>query len=110
MRLLNAITFFGILILSSCAHHMRGTVAMKVNDREAHVCLDKDEVQVGDRLVAYYNNCKYAEEKYRDSLSTPCVKTKLGGATVKRILNDHYSLVEFDVGVKFSEGSFLEKM
>lgn len=43
--------------LSSCAHHqmMRGSVAMKTTDREAHVCLGDDEVKVGDHVTAYRN-------------------------------------------------------
>jgi len=86
---------------------MRGTVAMKVSDREAHVCMNKDDVKVGDRLTAYFSDCQ--NKNYNDVYGSPCVKTELGGATVKKILNDHYSLVEFDNDVKFSEGTFVEK-
>jgi hypothetical protein len=108
MKLNHALILTILLLFSSCAHRMVGTVAMKVNEREAHVCLNKDEVKVGERLIAYYNKCENENNDFPDRLGTPCVKTKLGGATVKKILNNHYSLVEFDEGVKFSEGTFVE--
>lgn len=80
---------------------------MKVSDTEAHVCLNKDEVKEGDRVLAFYNDC--SKRSLGDNRGvTPCVKTKLGYGTVKQILNDHYSLIKFDEGVKFSEGTFVE--
>lgn len=109
MKYLHLISLSVILTLVSCAHHsvMRGSVAMKVSDREAHVCLGKDEVKVGDKVIAFFNDCQ--NKNLGDSRGTPCVKTKLGGGKVTKVLNDHYSVIEFDEGVKFSEGSFVEK-
>ena len=44
--------------LSACAHTtMRGSVAMKINDREAHVCMNHNEVKVGDKVTLYRNLC-----------------------------------------------------
>lgn len=105
--------FFGFLVMLfifSCAHHsiMRGSVAMKVSDREAHVCLGDDEVKVGDKVIAYYSDCQNAKAGDQRG-STSCVKTKLGGGKVTRVLNDHYSVVEFDEGIEFNEGTFVEK-
>lgn len=93
-----------------CSHHpvMRGTVAMKVSEREAHVCLNKEEVSVGDRVTAFYNDCQTRNMGDQRGQGL-CIKTTLGKGTVTKILNDHYSLVKFDDGVKFSEATFVEK-
>lgn len=92
--------------LSACAHtSMRGSVAMKINEREAHVCMNHDEVKVGDKVTLYRNHCS-AKGKSSDGF---CQKQKLGTGEVTQILNDHYSLVRFQEGVKFDEGSFVEK-
>lgn len=99
------------LILSACASHsvMRGSVAMKVSDREAHVCMGKNEVKEGDKVIAFYNDCQKDTPDTRGAYGIACVKTKLGAGIVKKVLNDHYSVVEFEPGVKFTEGSFVEK-
>lgn len=92
--------------LSACAHTtMRGSVAMKINEREAHVCMNQNEVKVGDKVTLYRNQCS-AKGKSGDGV---CQKQKLGQGEVTQILNDHYSLVRFQEGVKFDEGSFVEK-
>ena len=45
------------LLLSSCAHNfMRGTVAMKTDNKTAHVCLGNNDVKVGDKLDFYSNH------------------------------------------------------
>ena len=49
MTTLNTYKVLGLLILSismaGCAHSvMRGSIAMKVSDTEAHVCMNNDEV------------------------------------------------------------------
>src|SRR5665647_977127 len=103
----------GLMFLAvSCAHHsiMRGSVAMKVSETEAHVCLGKGEVQEGDRVTAFYNDCQSKDvADNRGVYVTPCVKAKLGKGTITKVLNDHYSVVKFDEGVKFTEGTFVEK-
>lgn len=104
--------FFVLLTsLFGCAHHstMRGTVAMKISENEAHVCLNKDEVKVGDRVTAFYNDCQTRNMGRRKAVGKLCIKTPFGKGTVAKILNDHYSLVKFDDGVKFSESTFIEK-
>ena len=99
-------------LLVSCAHKtMRGGVAMKVSDTEAHVCLGEGEVKVGDKVNAFYNDCQGKGSGGKDgAYGVPCVKTKIGKGTVTKILNDHYSVVEFEDGVKFTEGTFVEKL
>lgn len=40
------------IALSGCAHGlMRGSVAMKANEDEAHVCMGDKEVKAGDRVA-----------------------------------------------------------
>ena len=100
------------LILTGCAHGlMRGSVAMKVSDTEAHVCMDSSEAKVGDRVTLFKNACTSAKGGLRSGLgdSRSCEKVQLGQGTVTEILNQHYSVVKFDPGVSFEEGSFVEK-
>lgn len=99
--------------LSSCAHHqmMRGSVAMKANNREAHVCLGENEVKVGDRVAAFRNECKQNIDRAgeRGSRGVSCKLERIGGGKVVSLLNDHYSTVEFDEGVPFNEGTVVQK-
>jgi hypothetical protein len=102
-----------LVALSSCAHHslMRGSVAMKENDREAHVCLGENEVKVGDRVAAFRNECKSrgGQVAEKGSRGVSCKLEKIGEGKVVSILNDHYSTVEFDQGVPFEEGTVVQK-
>lgn len=100
------------LMLTGCAHGlMRGSVAMKVSDTEAHVCMDKTEAKVGDRVTLFKNACTGSSGGIRTGLGAPrsCEKVQLGQGTVTEILNNHYSVVKFDAGVPFEEGTFVEK-
>ncbi len=102
------------VFVTGCASHgtMRGGVAMKVSEREAHVCLGDGEVKEGDKVTAFFNDCQARDaggSKNGGAYGTPCVKTKLGTGTITKILNSHYSVVEFDEGVKVTEGTFVEK-
>jgi hypothetical protein len=105
----------GVLLLSlfsfSCAHSvMRGSVAMKISDSEAHVCLGEGEVKIGDRVKLYRNVCKQELSAGKSAVgATSCRKAAVGMGTVEKILNEHYSVVKFEDGVKFEEGAFVEK-
>ena len=95
---------------SGCAHNvMRGSVAMKISDNEAHVCLGKGEVAVGDRVTLFRNACVGAAGTSGDRGGASCEKKEVGMGSVQRILNQHYSVVKFDQDVQFDEGSFVEK-
>lgn len=97
--------------LSGCGHKtMRGSVAMKTSDTDAHVCMGKGEVAKGDRVTLFRNVCRgvgtgVGEEGGGGS----CEKKDIGMGTVQDVLNEHYSVVRFDQGVKFEEGTFVEK-
>lgn len=108
------VALFSASLLAGCAHStMRGSVAMKANDGEAHVCMGDKEVKAGDRVALFKNVCTGARSGGRigDSAApTSCTKKKLGEGTVERALNEHYSVVKVDPGVQFEEGTVVEKM
>jgi N-methylhydantoinase B/oxoprolinase/acetone carboxylase alpha subunit len=96
--------------LSGCAHGiMRGSVAMKTSDTEAHVCMGKGEVSAGDRVRLFENACGGEGAGVRSGVGTSCEKRELGMGTVEEVLNEHYSVVKFDKGVRFEKGTFVEK-
>lgn len=97
--------------LSGCAHDlMRGSVAMKVNDQEGHVCLGNNEVKVGDKVALYKNDCTQSGNKQFSSVyEPPCKKIKIGDGEITRVLNEHYSVVKADPGTTLQEGFIVEK-
>lgn len=105
------ITAMMVAGLSGCAHSvMRGSVAMKISENEAHVCLGKGEIAVGDRVTLYRNACVGKGGGSRSGGGGgSCEKKEVGMGSVQEVLNQHYSVVRFDQGVQFEEGSFVEK-
>ena len=106
---LKQIGFFVVLFsLAGCAHStMRGSVAMKGDDNEAHVCLGENEVKAGDRVALFKNQCARGGGKV--GALDACHKVKIGEGKVIRTLNEHYSIVKVDPGVDFQEGTIVEK-
>ena len=98
-----------IVALSGCAHSfMRGTVAMKLDNKKAHVCLGNKDVKVGDKVAFFRNLCTTrADREYAD---LHCEIKKIGTGSVTKLLNAHYSEVQTDGSFKFSEGTLVEKM
>ncbi len=93
-----------VSILGGCASKLhRGVVAMKVDERIAHVGLNKEEVSVGDHVQLYGNKCSGVKE------TRTCMKVSKGHGLVKEIISDNYVAVKFDEGVSFEEGDFIEK-
>jgi len=110
MRYLMLVGIFVSSLLVGCAHSlMRGSVAMKVNSREAHICMGNGEVQAGDKVALYTNACTSSVAGKEESQGS-CKKIKLGEGIVSRTLNEHYSVIEVNKGVKFKEGSIVEKL
>ena len=102
----SVLVVIGAIALSSCASKVhRGVVAMKINDSTAHVGLNKDEVKVGDHVELYANKC----QRSRQDDNKPCQKVLKGHGTVTEIVNENYAAVQFDTGVNFTEGEFVEK-
>ena len=100
-----------MLVGSAYAAVVRAPVAMKINDTEAHVCVGKEEVKVGDKFIAYKNECTPGRGKVAAESGTElCKKVKLGDAKIEKLLNEHYALLKFEPGVKFDERSFVESV
>ena len=97
--------------LTACAAHstMRGSVVMKVSDREAHVCLGKGEVKPGDAVSIYRNVCRALTDGDYPGPGEGCIREAVGSGNVEQVLNEHYSLVMFPQGVSFKEGDTVEK-
>ncbi len=103
-----AILIPGLVLLGGCSHAlMRGTVAMKISDDEAHVCMGDNEVKAGDQVALFKNVCK--GNKGKESDGATCEKVKIGGGEVTRTLNEHYSVVRVSPGVEFQEGTVVER-
>lgn len=100
-----------LFALAGCSHAlMRGTVAMKVSDEEAHVCMGDNEVKAGDKVTLYKNVCTPTRMAGREADgSAACKKVRSGEGFVERTFNEHYSLVKVDPGVQFEEGTVVEK-
>jgi hypothetical protein len=110
MKKISVTTMAGLFLLSGCAHSlMRGTVAMKINDQEGHVCMGKDEVKAGDRVGFFVNHCT-GSGGGRDGGGRSCELVKIGEGKVVEPLNDHYSVVRANPGVKLDEGTIVEKL
>ena len=112
MRVLKTVATLALIAgLSGCAHSaMQGSVAMKTSENEAHVCMGKGEVAAGDRVTLYRNACVGKARAISGTGSEgSCEKKEIGMGSVKEVLNDHYSVVRFDQGVQFEEGTFVEK-
>lgn len=98
-----------LAVLAGCAHStMRGSVAMKINDREAHVCMGNNEAKIGDKVTLYRNVCPGKGGREGGSIGI-CRKETLGTGSVTELLNEHYSVVKFDSKVDFNESTFVEK-
>ena len=103
------ILLLGAIFLTSCAHKMmRGTVAMKTDNKTAHVCLGENDVKVGDSVEFYQNVCA-GIGGIDDAGDSTCELKILGNGTVKKILNNHYSEVETNGSFKFREGTLVQK-
>lgn len=101
-----------IIALAACGAHtnMRGSVVMKVNDTEAHICLGKGEVHEGSVIELYRNVCTDAKGRPVPARAVvdACKREPAGSGQVTRVLNDHYSIVRFASGTSFQEGDTVE--
>jgi hypothetical protein len=114
MRLQTRLVMVTLMAAAACtpAAH-RGSVAMKVSEREAHVCMGVGEVKAGDRVALYRDECDRSGLPSKGVRGVPearCNRVRLGEGVVVRTLNEHYSVVEVDSGVSFEEGTTVEKL
>lgn len=95
-----------VLLLAGCSSAVkRGTVAMKIDQKTAHVALNREEVSVGDHVALFASVCSLKS----DIDMRTCRKVLKGHGIVSKVLSNSYSEVVFDDGVQFSEGNFIEK-
>jgi hypothetical protein len=99
---------FVIAVLAGCASHpiRRGQVVMKISATTAHVAMGKNEVQVGDHVELYHNDCTVVGER---SSKRQCKKVATGHGEVTSTFDGDYSEVTFPEGTKFVEGDTVEK-
>jgi hypothetical protein len=113
MKLTKVISVAALFSVVGCAHGtMRGSVAMKASDTEAHVCMGEQEVKAGDKVVLFKNVCsspKASGKAVEGGRFDGCKKVRLGDGVVERTLNEHYSVVKVAPGVQFAEGAIVEK-
>lgn len=112
MKFKYALMMLNFMAMAGCAHStMRGSVAMKANDEEAHVCMGDKELTAGDKVAFFKNVCAGPKGGVRSGLGETggCKKVQLGEGVVERTLNEHYSVVKANPGVQFEEGSIVEK-
>jgi hypothetical protein len=109
------VALFALLTLvgAGCATHsaMRGSVVMRVNNSDAHVCLGEGEVAVGDTVNLIHHDCatKNNEKPWVGAAGDRCRRQVVGTGQVVEVLNSHYSIVRFKGGVAFVEGDTIEK-
>jgi len=89
---------------------MRGTVAMKIDDKTAHVCLGNNDVALGDEVVFYANKCNPSSISDKDKIDyVKCNMEEIGYGEVTKILNSHYSEVKTQGNFKMTEGTLVQK-
>lgn len=104
-RLLLATALIAATACASGHEAMHGTVAMKVSDTEAHVCLLADEAPVGAQVQLSRTTCWSQNGKaYR------CHKQAIAVGTVEARMSDHYARVTFPKGTDYKEGDLVEPM
>jgi len=101
-----------LVFLSSCAHtFMRGTVAMKLDDKKAHICLGNNDVKLGDKVEFFQNQCSDIRIGTKEGGDIKeCRLQKVGQGNITKLLNSHYSEVETDGTFKIKEGGLVQKL
>jgi hypothetical protein len=100
--MLPAALLLGSSLAGCTMNRARGVVAMKIDEKTAHVCVRKVEVVVGDRMTLYRNECSR-------SRSVKCNMVLVSEGTITELLNEHYALLTFDKPTDFREGDLIEK-
>ncbi|MBK24526.1 MAG: hypothetical protein CME70_11080 [Halobacteriovorax sp.] len=108
MNLLIKVFFLGWLVSCSSNPHkfMRGNVVMKMSEKDAHICLGNNEVDVGNSIIFYNNDCNQYDNSI-EGLGGLCKLIEIGKGRVESIINSHYSLVKTDGSFQFKEGDLV---
>ena len=94
---------------ASTAGVRRGVIVMKTSSNEAHASLGSDEVEVGDHVDLYKNNCPPPFAPRGGQGPRKCTKEGKGHGEIIEVINENYSVVRFSDEVQFKEGDVLEK-
>lgn len=98
--------------ISGCATSTSdGVVAMKIDDRIAHILLAPEAFRPGDSVALIESHCASGPRlvRTRKPQSDKCKKIVAARGIVTRALNDRYAEVEFPQGVEFDEGDAVRK-
>lgn len=94
-----------ILSLVSCSTRpFRGSIAHKHDEKRGILCMNSDEVKVGDKLDLMKNECQKSENGEEVS----CEKKKVGVVKIIRLLDDNYSEFKVSGDARFSTENFVE--
>lgn len=100
-----------LALASGCSPAIhRGVVAMKIDERTAHVCIEPSAAGVGDRLAVYRSECKPPTAAgLRARTGAYCERKLVGAATITSFFNEHYAEARLDEGSGFEEGDMVER-
>lgn len=84
-------------------------VEMKINDREAHVSLGSNDVNVGDRVRLFRHVCPagYGVVTQMEA-RVNCGKELVGEGVISEVLSARYSVARFSEGVRIEEEDIIE--
>lgn len=106
------LSFFLLVFISGCSRISvaRGSIVMKVTQDSAHISLGDREVEAGDKVALYRNECSVAPFIRRGLTSPPlCSKRLISKGRIIDVLNKDYSVASFDPGIEIKEGDIVEK-
>lgn len=83
---------------------------MKVSDTEAHVSLGQGDVEEGDLVALFRNECFQAGNVRIATDHSDCTKAKAGEGRIQKVLSDQYSVVRVAPGATFDEKTEVEKI
>lgn len=109
MKLLTPVLLFAST-LAACAAHtvMAGTVVMRIDETQAHVCLQAGSVAVGDHVALVRHVCENPAEGR--TAAQRCAPTVVGDGTVESLLNEHYAVVRFPAALAVREGDTVQPL
>ena len=97
MKITRSFVAIGICLLAACAAATpRGVVVMRISVDEAHVCIRREDVKVGQKVDLYRNVCKRSPAK---PVLSRCDLRRSGAGRITERLNDHYAVVRVEGGV-----------
>ncbi len=102
------------LALQSCAHssHTRGSVVLIHDESHGDVCLGSKDVKIGDTLSVFKSVCNSTKKipaRLGGQIVPSCEKVLVGKAKIAAVIDQHYSSVEVESGLKLQEGMIVEK-